>query len=306
MESELSPSADSVEVPAPPQSRQGQPVSLLDTRLWQPNLIVFLSSACIMVLELVAGRIIAPYVGVSLYTWTSVIGVVLAGISVGNYLGGRLADRWASLRLLGSIYLGGRLADRWASLRLLGSIYLLAGLACFGILAADAASRVTPGNWPILVNILVLTAILFFLPCVILGTISPIVAKLAVRDLAETGSTVGKIYAAGALGSIVGTFATGFVLISWFGTYTIAWGVAAVLLLLGFLFFFGGRWQPVLALVLPMCAGDQLLLHWCWPLAPARPWHSTWAGSEAHVCGRPTTSASRCARKTKTDGRCAC
>ena len=73
MESELSPSADSVEVPAPPQSRQGQPVSLLDTRLWQPNLIVFLSSACIMVLELVAGRIIAPYVGVSLYTWTSVM-----------------------------------------------------------------------------------------------------------------------------------------------------------------------------------------------------------------------------------------
>ncbi len=56
-----------------------------------------------MVLELVAGRIIAPYVGVSLYTWTSVIGVVLAGMSLGNYLGGRLADRcghrrgcWAS------------------------------------------------------------------------------------------------------------------------------------------------------------------------------------------------------------------
>ena len=73
--------------------------------LWRPNLIVFLSSACIMILELVAGRIIAPHVGVSLYTWTSVIGIVLAGISLGNYLGGRIADRWASPRLLGGIYL---------------------------------------------------------------------------------------------------------------------------------------------------------------------------------------------------------
>ena len=69
--------------------------------LWRPALITFISSACMMVLELVAGRIIAPYVGVSLYTWTSVIGIVLAGMSLGNYLGGRLADRRASLRLLG-------------------------------------------------------------------------------------------------------------------------------------------------------------------------------------------------------------
>ena len=47
---------------------------------WQPNLIVFVSSGCIMILELVAGRIIAPSVGVSLDTRTSVIGVILAGI----------------------------------------------------------------------------------------------------------------------------------------------------------------------------------------------------------------------------------
>ena len=150
--------------------------SWLHTWLWHPNLIVFVSSAGIMILELVAGRIIAPYVGVSLYTWTSVIGVVLAGISLGNYLGGRLADRWASLRLL-------------------GGIFLLGGLSSLGILAADGLGRLSPGDWPIVVEILVLTTALFFIPCVILGTISPIVAKLAVRDLAETGSTVGKIYA---------------------------------------------------------------------------------------------------------------
>src|SRR4030066_412740 len=122
------------------------------------NIVVFIASFCTLVIELVAGRIIAPYVGVSLYTWTSVIGVVLAGISLGNYLGGRLADRWASLRLL-------------------GGIFLLGGLSCFGVLAADAVGKLTPGDWPIVLGILVLTLVLFFLPCVILGTISPIVAK---------------------------------------------------------------------------------------------------------------------------------
>ena len=51
------------------------------------NIVVFIASFCTLVIELIAGRIMAPYIGVSLYTWTSIIGVVLAGISVGAYLG---------------------------------------------------------------------------------------------------------------------------------------------------------------------------------------------------------------------------
>jgi len=153
--------------------------STLPRWLWRPAWIVFVSSACSMVLELVAGRIIAPYVGVSLYTWTTVIGVVLAGISLGNFLGGWLADRWASARLL-------------------GLTFLLGGLACFIILAVDALGPNLPGAWPVVIQILALTTALFFLPSTILGGISPVVAKLAVQDLARTGSTVGRIYAAGA------------------------------------------------------------------------------------------------------------
>ena len=214
--------------------------------LWQPNLIVFVSSACIMILELVAGRMIAPHVGSSLYTWTSVIGVVLAGISLGNYLGGRLADRWASLRFL-------------------GGVYVLAALTSFIVLWVDRMGRVTPNDWPIVAEILVLTTAMFFIPCTILGTISPIVAKLAVSDLAKTGRTVGEIYAAGALGSIVGTFATGFVLIAWFGTYTIVIGVALLLGALGILFLLGARWQALLfAIALVVC---------CAALARNLEWH---------------------------------
>ena len=192
----------------------------IQSRLWQPNLIVFISSGCIMVLELVAGRIIAPYVGVSLYTWTTVIGVVLAGISLGNYVGGRLADKRASLRFL-------------------GGIFILAGLASLGVLTVDTVGRLTPDTWPVVVEILVVVTALFFLPSLILGSISPVVAKLAVQDLSKTGITVGKIYAFGTAGSIVGTFATGFVLISWFGTHTIVWGVALVLVAMGLLFTVG-------------------------------------------------------------------
>ena len=193
------------------------PATVQRTWLWQPNLIVFVSSACIMILELVAGRIIAPYVGVSLYTWTSIIGVVLAGISLGNYLGGRLADRWASLRML-------------------GVIFVLGGLASFGALTVDTLGRLATFDWPIVLEILVLTTALFFVPCLILGTISPVVAKLAVHDLSQTGSTVGKIYAAGTAGSIVGTFATGFWLISWFGTRTVVLLVSGVLMLMAIWF----------------------------------------------------------------------
>ena len=59
-------------------------------------LAIFLSSAGLMVLEIAAGRLLAPYIGVSLYSWTAIIGVVLAGIAFGTWLGGRYADRTAS------------------------------------------------------------------------------------------------------------------------------------------------------------------------------------------------------------------
>jgi spermidine synthase len=216
---------------------------------WQLDLTVFVSSACIMILELVAGRIIAPYVGVSLYTWTSVIGVVLAGISLGNYAGGWLADRRASPGLL-------------------GIIFLLAGLFALGILAVDALGGLVPDAWPIVVRILVYTVLLFFVPSVLLGMISPVVAKLAVRDLDRTGRTVGRIYGAGTVGSIIGTFATGFLLISWFGTHVIVWGVALVLVVLGLLYLLGGRW-PALAVVAVALAGATILAsHQGWLQGP--------------------------------------
>jgi MFS family permease len=72
--------------------------------LLAPSTTVFVSSFCIMVLEIVAARLIARHLGSSLYTWTAVIGVVLAGISFGNYVGGRIADRFQARKALGVLF----------------------------------------------------------------------------------------------------------------------------------------------------------------------------------------------------------
>ena len=70
-----------------------------------PIATVFVASLCIMVVELVAGRLIARHVGSSLYTWTSVIGIVLSGIAAGNYAGGLIADRYKAKEALASLFL---------------------------------------------------------------------------------------------------------------------------------------------------------------------------------------------------------
>jgi spermidine synthase len=167
------------------------------------------------VLELVAFRILAPVIGVSLYTWTSVIGVVLAGISIGNYAGGRLADARPGRRTL-------------------AYQYLASAIACAGVLVLSRSIEhlTAPTSWPAQLQVLWLAALLFFIPSVLLGTITPMIIKLQLNSLDVTGRVVGRIQAAASLGSIVGVFLTGFVLISVFGTRTVLADVTVALLLL--------------------------------------------------------------------------
>lgn len=177
------------------------------------NAIVFAASVCIMVLELTASRLIAVHLGASLYTWTSVIGVVLAGISFGNYLGGWLADRHPPRKTLA-----------W--------LFLVAGLLTFSVLWLNqwAAKEQRPDwmgweGWVVFV-----VAWIFLLPALALGTISPVTASMALTRSSRTGMTVGNVYAWGALGSIVGTFLAGFYLIDMMGTKMIIVATALTLL----------------------------------------------------------------------------
>ncbi len=178
------------------------------------SVTVFVGSFCLMVIELVASRILAPHIGVSLYSWTSIIGVIMAGIASGNYLGGKIADRFPSPRLI-------------------VAVFLLGSLTTIGIL--PVARLVTLHNWfaslPVILNFTMKTVCIFFLPAVILSMVSPAVIKLTLADLGKTGGIVGTIYAWSTAGSILGTFMTGFFFILWFGTRMIIWLIAGALVL---------------------------------------------------------------------------
>jgi len=142
--------------------------------MWLSCLLAFISSACTLIIELIAGRIMAPYIGVSLYTWTTIIGVVLAGMSGGNFFGGSVADRFASRRTLGLIFVAGSVATL--------SIQVV----------THAIEGVTFGL-SFLPRIVVSIALIFFVPSFVLGMVSPFVVKLALADLQRSGHTVGTI-----------------------------------------------------------------------------------------------------------------
>jgi len=181
------------------------------------NIIVFIASFCTLVIELVAGRIMAPYVGVSLYTWTSIIGVVLAGISIGAYLGGLIADRYPRSSTLG-----------W--------LLFLSGLGAFSISPLTNLVGAAQFQTSLMIRILLITTIIFLVPSCLLGMISPVVVKLTLNNLEKTGNVVGKIYAFSTLGSILGTFATGFFLISWMGTRHILFTMGIILIVSALIF----------------------------------------------------------------------
>lgn len=197
---------------------------------WLAVVLVGGTSAAVLVLEILAGRLLAPYVGVSLETYTGIIGTVLAGIAFGAWAGGMLADRHDPRRLLPVLLMvGGALAVATIPLvRLLG-----------GTGAAD---------------VIVLSVVGFLPPATVLSAVSPAVVKLQLRDLTATGATVGRLSAWGTGGALVGTFLTGFVLVRWAAVSTLIVTVGVVLVVAGLLLGVIGRVRrpiELLALALP-------------------------------------------------------
>jgi spermidine synthase len=180
--------------------------------LFEAYIITFIASFCTLVIEMVAGRILAPFVGVSIYTWTSIIGVILAGISIGAYIGGKLVDRFPFRKTLG-----------W--------LLLLSGITALSII--PLTNLIASYRFPLslMLRIFIVTIIIFFIPGCVLGTISPVVVRLTLKNLDKAGSVIGKIYAFSTLGAIIGTFVTGFFLISWMGTRMIVLSMGIILIL---------------------------------------------------------------------------
>ena len=161
-------------------------------------------SAASLVVEIVAGRMLAPYLGMSLYTWTSVIAVVLAGFSAGHWIGGIIAGRetGSAMRLTAWSMAGAAITTALAVL----------------ILRAFAGPVIEGVDHPI-TAIVVLTSLVFFLPSFFAGIPAPVLSHVAVTGSPERGGqALGAMFAAGALGAIFGTLAAGFIFISWLGS----------------------------------------------------------------------------------------
>jgi len=176
---------------------------------------VFVSSALLLVLEIVAARLIAPHVGVSLYTWSAVIGIVLAGLSIGNAIGGVWADRRAT-------------ADA------AGAVLVAAGISALVIpwLLWLVGRQLQQYELSILGTSLILVVALFLLPAILIGIVTPLLTTLALRHSDRTGHIVGMMHALGATGSIVGTFAAAWWLIPALGSRNVVL-TSGLLLLLG-------------------------------------------------------------------------
>ena len=174
--------------------------------------LVGISSGAVLVLEILAGRLLAPYVGVSLETFTGIIGVALAGIALGAWLGGAVADTTDARRFIGAA-IG------------LGGVFSFLVLPILDVLGPQF------GDGTVAIVTLSMTAI--FVPAAILSMVSPMVAKLALGDLGETGAVVGGLSAAGTLGALAGTFVTGFVLVAAIPTRLTLILLGAVLVVIG-------------------------------------------------------------------------
>ena len=191
--------------------KQGSPSSFI-------YLLAFTSGFSIMGIELLGGRILAPFFGSSVHIWGSIITVFMLSLSLGYLLGGKLSTCSASLSTYGTIFLISAvtllpiaLSSQW----LMEAVFLNIEDSRYGSLLASMA--------------------LFFIPTVFLGMLSPYSVRLLVKNSNESGQVAGKLYFISTLGSALGTITTSFYLVLWFDINIIIFGFTTVLASLGLL-----------------------------------------------------------------------
>jgi MFS family permease len=176
-------------------------------------LLVFTGGFSVMAIELLGGRIMAPFFGSSIHVWGSIITVFMAALSLGYLLGG-----WFSLRS--------------PSLTRLALIFMVSGLTVLPLLALGDPLM----EWVFLnfedprYGSLLAAVLLFFVPTVALGMVSPYAIRLLVRVTQHSGQVAGTLYFLSTLGSAIGTLMTAFYLVLWFEVSTIVLAVAGALI----------------------------------------------------------------------------
>jgi predicted membrane-bound spermidine synthase len=185
---------------------------------WLLILLVFVAGACSLAVELSASRLLAPYFGTSLFVWANLIGLILLYLTIGYYLGGRIADRYPKPEVL----------------------YILTIIAAFLIslipflskpILEWSQSSFASYSVGVFYGSLISVILLFAVPMILLGCVSPFAIRLRIQRLGKSGRTAGQLYAISTAGSILGTFLPVLYLIPTIGTYRTFLTIAASLLL---------------------------------------------------------------------------
>lgn len=184
---------------------------------YSPDVTMFVAGAAIMAIEIVASRIIAPFLGNSILVWTSLIGVILIALSCGYWQGGKLADRKPSSGTLAVI------------------LALSAVLSALIAVAKNWWLMVAAGIPDLRVAAFVAEFVLFAPVSFVLAMVSPLVLRLNLSDVGYSGRTAGRLYAVSTMGSIFGTFAAGFFLLAIIGSTAILLCISALLFLVSLL-----------------------------------------------------------------------
>ncbi|MEI6893564.1 MAG: fused MFS/spermidine synthase [Colwellia sp.] len=192
--------------------------------------LAFTSGFSIMCIELLAGRILAPYFGSSVHIWGSIITVFMLSLALGYLLGGKLSTHSASLTRYGLIFIFAGitlLPIVTSSAWLMESIFVVIEDSRYGSLLASTA--------------------LFFIPTIILGMLSPYSVRLLVSNSNESGQVAGKLYFVSTLGSALGTIITSFYFVMWFDINTIVKSICLLLSLLGLITIVGVKVEKILS-----------------------------------------------------------
>lgn len=201
--------------------------------LWYLALTAALCGALVMVIEVLGSRVIGPFFGVSLFVWTSLITVTMVALAAGYWVGGLLSASQRRIDLLFGVIVAAGVGALLVPLLKKAVLTAALGLGLRGGALASALALFGPS-------------------LLLLGCVSPLLVKIAARDLGTIGRTVGLLYALSTLGSVAGTVITGFVLIAWIGVDRIFLLTGGALLLLGCSWFLVARrvWAAALLIAL--------------------------------------------------------
>ncbi len=185
---------------------------------WLLILLVFVSGASSLAVELSASRLLAPYFGTSLFVWANLIGLILLYLTIGYYLGGRLADRYPRPEVLYTLTI------------IAAFLISLIPFISKPILEWSQSSFATY-SVGVFYGSLVSVILLFAVPMILLGCVSPFAIRLRIERLGKSGRTAGQLYAISTAGSILGTFLPVLFLIPTIGTYRTFFTFSVALLL---------------------------------------------------------------------------